>query len=226
MPTLSEIDACVFDAYGTLFDVSAAAEHCQADLGDQWTELARIWRDKQLQYSWLRSLMDTYVPFWEITQDALDYALNTLNIENPELRQRLLNVYLELDAYPEVLSMLETLKAVGQKTAILSNGSPDMLDAAVINARIKHALDAVLSVDTLRIFKPHARVYQMAVDVLGVPKERICFMSSNAWDASAAANFGFRVVWVNRFSQAAERIPGQHEHEIHDLSQLTGLLGV
>jgi len=226
MAALEDIDACVFDAYGTLFDVVAAAKHCQADLGDKWAPLAQIWRDKQLQYTWLRSLMDAYVPLWQVTQDGLDYAMATLEIDDPDLRKRLLDIYLQLDAYPEVLPMLRSLKGGGLQTAILSNGSRDMLTPAIENAGITGVLDKVLSVESLRIFKPHPSVYQMAVDELGVPKHRICFMSSNAWDASAAANFGFRVVWVNRFGQTEERIPGQHEQEISDLSKLPGLLGL
>lgn len=226
MPNLNEIDACVFDAYGTMFDVVAAAKHCQDDLGEQWAPLAQIWRDKQLQYTWLRSLMNEYTPFWQITQDGLDYALAALGIDNPDLRQRLLNVYLELDAYPEVAEMLTTLKGAGLKTAILSNGSPEMLASAVENANIAASLDGVYSVHALRVFKPDSRIYQMAVDNLGVAKGRICFMSSNAWDACAAANFGFRVVWVNRFSQPEERMPGQHEHEIRNLAELPPLFGL
>lgn len=226
MPALTDIDACVFDAYGTLFDVASAAEHCQTDLGEQWAPLAALWRDKQLQYTWLRSLMGAYTPFWEITEDALDYTLATLNIENKGLRKRLLDVYLHLSAYPEVAGMLKKLKGAGLKTAILSNGSPDMLASAVSNAGLGQDLDAVFSVDRLRVFKPDARVYQMAVDDLGVAKERICFMSTNAWDACGAANFGFRVVWVNRFGQAEERLPGQQEHEIRNLAELPPLFGL
>ena len=226
MPALTNIDACVFDAYGTLFDVTAAAKNCQDDLGDQWAQLAQIWREKQLQYSWLRSLMNEYVSFWQVTQDALDYALATLKIGDADLRKRLLNIYLQLGAYPEVAGMLKTLKGAGLKTAILSNGSPDMLASAVANAGLDDVLDNVFSVEKLGIYKPDSRVYQMAVDDLGVPKERICFMSSNAWDACGGANFGFRVVWVNRFGQAEEGLPGQQEHEIINLSELPPLFGL
>ena len=164
MPALTNIDACVFDAYGTLFDVTAAAKNCQDDLGDQWAQLAQIWREKQLQYSWLRSLMNEYVSFWQVTQDALDYALATLKIGDADLRKRLLNIYLQLCAYPEVAGMLKTLKGAGLKTAILSNGSPEMLASAVANAGLDGVLDNVFSVEKLGIFKPDSRVYQMAVD--------------------------------------------------------------
>ncbi len=225
-PRLQDIGACVFDAYGTLFDVAAAAAHCKDDLGENMQPLAVLWRDKQLSYTWLRSLMDEYVEFWQVTQDALDYSLVVLGLDgDAALRQKLLDLYFELDAYPEVKAMLTGLKAAGLKTAILSNGSPDMLQAAVSNAGLGDLLDEVLSVSDLSIFKPHSSVYQMAVDRLSVPAGRICFMSSNAWDASGAANFGFNVVWVNRFNQPPERLPGDIVTQISDLSTLPGLLG-
>lgn len=224
MAAIDNIDACVFDAYGTLFDVAAAASHCQEDLGDQWAPLAQIWRDKQLQYTWLRSLMDEYVPFWQITQNALDYAMESLKIEDDVLRQKLLDVYFRLDVYPEVPGVLQKLKAGGKKVATLSNGSPDMLNSAVNNAGLE--LDAVSSVDKIGIYKPDGRIYQMACDDLNVTKERVCFMSSNAWDAWAAANFGFQVVWVNRFNQPPERLPGTLRETIQDLNALPVLLGM
>jgi len=224
MATIDNIDACVFDAYGTLFDVAAAASHCQKELGDKWAPLAQTWRDKQLQYTWLRSLMHDYVPFWQITQDSLDYALAMYGIDDADLRQKLLDIYFELDAYPEVPGVMATLKAGGKKVATLSNGSPDMLNAAVNNAKLD--LDAVSSVDRIGIYKPDPRIYQMSCDDLDVPKERICFMSSNAWDAWAAANFGFQVVWVNRFGQPPERLPGEIREMISDLNGLPPLLGL
>ena len=224
MAAIDNIDACVFDAYGTLFDVAAAASHCQEELGDKWAPLAQTWREKQLQYTWLRSLMHEYVPFWQITQDSLDYALALYGVEDVDLRQKLLDVYFELDAYPEVPSVLAILKAGGKKVATLSNGSPDMLNAAVNNAKLD--LDAVSSVDRIGIYKPDPRIYQMSCDDLDVPKERICFMSSNAWDAWAAANFGFQVVWVNRFNQPPERLPGEIREMISDLNGLPPLLGL
>ncbi len=225
MAAIDDIGACVFDAYGTLFDVSSAAAHCQTDLGDDWMSLSQIWRDKQLQYTWLRSLTQDYVPFWQITQDALDYALGALGRDGDDaLRQKLLDVYFKLDAYPEVPGLLTTLRAAGIRTATLSNGSPDMLKAATTSAGLD--LDEVISVDPLRIFKPDFRVYQLGCDVLDLPKERICFMSSNAWDAWGAANFGFQVVWINRFNQPPENLPGQPKATLPDLTALPGLLGL
>lgn len=224
---MKDIDACVFDAYGTLFDVAAAASNCRDALGDKADSLSILWRTKQLEYTWLRSLMDEYVEFWQVTSDGLDYALETLGLDGDEhLRQRLLNMFLELDAYEEVKGVLTRLKCGGMKCAILSNGSPKMLSSAVNNAGISDLLEAVISVDDIKIYKPHSSVYQMAVDSLGVPAERICFMSSNAWDASGAANFGFRVNWVNRFGQKSERLPGHPENELKTLSELPPLFGL
>ncbi len=221
---IEDIGACVFDAYGTLFDVNAAAQ-CRDALGDKADELSALWRTRQLEYTWLRSLMQEYVEFWQVTGDGLDYALAVLGIGDDALRQRLMDIYMRLDAYPEVKDVLTTLKAGGLKTAILSNGSPKMLAAAVENAGINEALDDTFSVDSIGIYKPHPSVYQMAVDGLDVSPERIYFMSSNAWDAAAAANFGFRVVWVNRFGQPQERIPGDPEQVIKTLEALPPLLG-
>jgi len=223
---IEDIGACVFDAYGTLFDVAAAAAHCKDALGDKADPLTALWRNRQLEYTWLRSLMQEYVEFWQITGDGLDYALAALGIEDDALRERLMDIYMRLDAYPEVKDVLTTLKAGGLKTAILSNGSPKMLASAVENAGIEDVLDDSFSVDSIGVYKPHPSVYQMAVDGLDVEAGRICFMSSNAWDAAAAANFGFRVVWVNRFGQPQERIPGDPEHEITTLEALPPLVGL
>ena len=223
---IEDIGACVFDAYGTLFDVNAAAAQCRDALGGKADELSALWRTRQLEYTWLRSLMQEYVEFWQVTGDGLDYALAVLGIEDDALRQRLMDIYMRLDAYPEVKDVLTALKVGGLKTAILSNGSPKMLSSAVENAGINEVLDDTFSVDSIGIYKPHPSVYQMAVDGLGVNAERICFMSSNAWDAAAAANFGFRVVWVNRFGQPQERIPGDPEQVIQTLGALPPLLGL
>ena len=218
--------ACVFDPYGTIFDFAAAAARCRDDLGDKADELNALWRAKQLQYTWLRSLMGEYVEFWQITGDALDYAMESLGIEDAALRQKLMDLYLRLDTFPEIKDMLARLKDGGMKTAILSNGSPDMLKSAVEGAQLGELLDAVISVDGLRVYKPHPTVYQLAVDSLDVPADGICFMSSNAWDASGAAAFGFRVVWCNRYAQKPERLPGKPVHTVTTLAELPALLGL
>lgn len=224
--TLKNINACVFDAYGTLFDVAAAAARCRDALGDKAGPLAEVWRTKQLQYTWLRSLMREYVDFWKVTGDALDYAMATLGLKDPALRKRLMELYLHLDAYPEAQGVLQRLKTAGIKTAVLSNGSPRMLKAAVKSAGLARFLDAVISVDSLKIYKPDPRVYALAEKALRVKAARACFLSSNAWDAWAAANVGYRVVWVNRFGQQPERLPGKIAREARTLSELPPLLGL
>lgn len=225
-PRFADIGACVFDAYGTLFDFGTAAAKHRAELGDKADQLTTLWRTKQLEYTWLRSLMGAYTDFWVVTGDGLDYALGQLGLDKPGLRDRLMSAYLALGAYPEVPAMLKALKAAGRRTAILSNGEPAMLEAAVRNAGLEALIDEVLSVDTLGIYKPHRSVYQLAVDRLGVPARRISFQSSNAWDAAGAAHFGFRVAWVNRFGQKPERLPGTPDAELRSLAELPALLGI
>lgn len=221
---LAGIRACVFDAYGTLFDVNSAAAKLAAEIGESWLRLAETWRAKQLQYTWLRSLMGAHADFEQVTGDALDYAMAQVGIANPDLRRRLMALYFTLDAYPEVPEMLRRLKAKGLKTAILSNGSPAMLDAAVKSAGIAGSLDAVLSVEDAGIYKPHASVYRLATSHFNVSPAAILFMSSNGWDAHGAAHFGFRVFWVNRFGQPPERLPGAPERVLSDLSALPDLV--
>lgn len=225
MTEMEGIEACVFDAYGTLFDVHAAAARCREELGGKADELSAIWRTKQLEYTWLRSLMKDYKPFWEVTRDGLDYAMTAVGLTSPELREKLLSLYWELDAYPEVPSVLGRLRAGGFKTAILSNGSPDMLNAAVTSAGLTELLDDVQSVDEVGIFKPDSKVYRMSADRLGVKPHEICFMSANGWDAHGAAHFGFRVIWVNRFAQPREYLSGRPAAEIKTLEGLPELLG-
>ncbi len=221
---IAGVRACVFDAYGTLFDFASAASHCEDELGDKVKPLTALWRDKQLQYTWLRGLQHRHADFWQVTGDALDYAMETLGLASPALRARLMNLYLNLDTFPEVPGMLRQLKARGLVTAILSNGTPHMLSTAVDAAGLTPLLDAVLSVEDAGVYKPHPDVYQLAVDRLGIPAEAITFQSSNAWDAYAASAFGMRVVWCNRYEQRAERLPGQPDAVIHSLSELPALL--
>lgn len=220
------IRACVFDAYGTLFDVHSAAARCRDALGNNADRLSEIWRQKQLQYTWLRSLMEAHADFWQVTGDALDYAMAAVELDDAGLRQRLMDLYLSLEAYEEVPAVLRRLKQAGQATAILSNGAPAMLEAAVHSAGIGDDLDHVLSIEDAGIYKPDPRVYQLAVDRIGVEPAKICFMSSNAWDAHGAAHFGFRVIWCNRFGQPPERLPGQPDAEIQNLGALPALIGL
>tara|TARA_B100000029_G_scaffold342072_1_gene334441 strand:+ start:189 stop:863 length:675 start_codon:yes stop_codon:yes gene_type:complete len=207
----------VFDAYGTLFDVHSAASRYQVRLGDHAQAVSKMWRTKQLEYTWLRSLMQCYVDFWIVTQDALDYALDSEGIDDNSLRQDLLRAYHDLACYPEVPDTLSKLKQMRLGTAILSNGSPEMLEAGVRNSKLGKFLDYIISVDIIKIFKPSPKVYQLATDQLGCNTKEILFFSSNAWDVSGAATFGFQTIWVNRFAQATERLPGTPIMEINTL---------
>jgi len=222
---LRGVQGCVFDAYGTLFDFAAAARNCRDVLGDDINRLTALWRDKQLQYTWLRAAQGRHADFWQVTADALDFALETLGVTKPGLRDRLMSLYLTLDPFPEVSGVLARLKAAGMQTAILSNGSPAMLDAAVKAARFETLLDAVLSVEEVGVYKPHPKVYQLAVDRLGIPASAISFQSSNAWDAYAASAFGMKVVWCNRCGQRRERLPGSPDWEIQSLTEFPALVG-
>jgi 2-haloacid dehalogenase len=224
-PPLVGVKACVFDAYGTLFDFAAAARGCRDVLGERVGMLTTLWRDKQLQSTWLRAAQGRDADFWQVTGDALDFALDTLGIERPGLRERLMKLYLTLDAFPEVPAVLQRLRSAGLKTAILSNGSPAMLDAAVRAAGLGERFDAVLSVEEVGVYKPHPKVYQLAVDRLAMPAAAIAFQSSNAWDAYAASAFGMQVVWCNRYGQRAERLPGAPDRMIASLAELPELVG-
>jgi len=225
MPTkLPNIQACVFDAYGTLFDVNSAARSAQDALGEKWQPLAELWRGKQLQYTWLRSLQGNYADFWQVTGEALDFALATMRLEDAGLRARLMELYLNLNAYPEVSETLARLKSAGMQLAILSNGSPAMLAAAAKNAGIAERFDIILSADEVQIYKPHATVYALACQRLNVTADRICFLSSNGWDAYSAKAFGFRVLWCNRSNQPPEHIPETPDAQINTLSELPDIV--
>ena len=218
--TVEGIKACVFDAYGTLFDVHSAVGNHRHRLGDRADQVSNLWRTKQLEYTWLRSLMGHHADFWQVTQDALDFAFDMHGINNPDLHRDLMEAYLKLDCYPEVPEALSILKNRGFQLAILSNGTPAMLEAAVKNSGIDNLIEKNFSVEDVSIFKPDFRVYQIAVDGLKVRSEEIVFQSSNAWDASGASAFGFKVAWVNRFGQSKERLPGKPNFEIKNLMEL------
>jgi 2-haloacid dehalogenase len=221
---LHGIQACVFDAYGTLFDVNSAARSAQDVLQEKWHPLAELWRAKQLQYTWLRGLSARHADFWQVTQDALDFAMSSLHLEDPALRARLMSLYLTLSAYPEVPETLLRLKAAGIKLAILSNGTPAMLAAASSHAGIAGLFDAVLSVEEVKVYKPHPSVYKLACDRLSVTAASICFLSSNGWDAYSAKAFGFRVLWCNRSGQGPERIPETPDAQIATLAELPDIV--
>ena len=221
---LRGIRACVFDAYGTIFDFASAAEHCSDVLGASAQRLTALWRDKQLQYTWLRAAQGRHADFWQVTGDALDFTLETLGLANPGLRDRLMQLYLRLDPFPEVPAVVQELRSAGFARAILSNGTPAMLAAAIDNAGLGGLLDQVLLVEEVGAFKPHRKVYQLACDRLGLAADAIVFLSSNAWDAHAAAAFGMRVAWCNRYGQTRERLPGSPDREMRSLAELPPLI--
>lgn len=216
---------CVFDAYGTLFDVGGAVAQCAESFGPDAAAFVACWRDKQLQYTWLRSIQGRYVDFERITADALDYALEALAIGTPSLRDRLLELYFSLPAHPDAHGALAELRTAGIKVLILSNGTPAMLEQAAAASGLAPLLDGILSVESVGVYKPDARVYTLASTALAAPAEQIIFVSANAWDAYAAADFGFRAVWCNRRGQPRERLPTMPEREIRSLSELPAVLG-
>lgn len=226
------ITTCIFDAYGTLFDVAAAARQAASEpafrkIKDTWPQLAEHWRQKQLQYTWLRAVTGAHTDFWQVTQEGLDWALEKMGADDDEaLRDRLLALYWELQAYPEVPAMLTALKAAGLNTAILSNGSPDMLDGAVKSAGIADVLDDSLSVQSVGIFKPDARVYDLVGQRFGCAKDEVLFVSSNGWDAAASAGYGFTTAWVNRAGDPMDRLPWTPHHVLSDLTDIPKLAGV
>ena len=220
------VKVVVFDAYGTLFDVNAAARRVAEEgqfegFADAWPTVSQSWRLKQLQYTWLRAVTGAHADFWQVTQDGLDWALEAAGLsERPELRARLLALYRELDAYPEVPAMLRSLREAGRGTAILSNGSPGMLEAAVGSAGIGEDLDAILSVESVGVFKPARAVYDLVGSTFGTRPDQVLFVSSNGWDAAAAAGYGFRTLWANRAGEPVDRLPWRPDRIAPDLTSV------
>lgn len=223
------VTTCVFDAYGTLFDVAAAARRAAAEpdcaaIRESWPRIAETWRQKQLQYTWLRASAGIHTDFWTVTRDALDWTLEAHGVVEDRLRERLLQLYWELDAFPEVPETLARLKDAGYGCAILSNASQAMLEAAIGSAGIGGHLDAALSADQVGAFKPDPRVYELVAAAFGVARREVLFVSSNGWDAWAGAAFGFRTAWVDRKGEPVDRLSARPDHVIRDLSDVPGLL--
>ncbi len=216
-----KLEALVFDAYGTLFDVHSVIARCEQFWPGRGAALSQTWRTKQLEYSWLRSLMGRYQPFSAVTRDALAYACEALGLTlDAAQRDALMQAYRALDPYPDVPAALTQLRAGGRKLAILTNGSPDMIDPLVRHCGMDKTFDAVLSADALRTYKIAAPVYQMAVDRLGVAAANIGFVSSNCWDALGAKNFGFNVWWINRQNAPVDRLDAQPDGILKGLGEL------
>ena len=221
--SLKGVRACVFDAYGTLFDFASAAARCADVPEDRRAALTALWRDKQLQYTWLRTLENRYADFWQVTGEALYFALESLDLQTPSLHERLMELYLGLEPFVEVPAVLAALREAGFRTAILSNGSPAMLDTLVKRSGLEAMFDAVLSRRRRRLQDPPESLSIRAR--IGLPARAISFQSSNAWDAHGASAFGMRVVWCNRYGQRRERLPGSPDFEIRTLAELPALLG-
>ena len=221
---MSKIKVCIFDAYGTLFDVNAACRELSIEVGEKWQGLSNLWRLRQVEYTWLRNSMDSYIDFWKITGDALEYAMDVLDIKNVELKNKLLDLYYKLEAYPEVKKVLMELKKEGYQTGILSNGSQSMLASAVKNAGIESYLDKILSVEICEVYKPSKKVYELVENKFQIDKNEVAFFSSNAWDMHAAANFGFKTIWINRFEGKLERLPGKPYAEVKSLENILEIL--
>ncbi len=223
---LPGVEMCVFDAYGTLFDFNSAVVRHRRALGRSADALSELWRTKQIQYTWLRNAMGAYAPFWQVTGEALDHCLAAQRIADPAVRERLMGAYLALDPFPEAPGMLACLSRAGKRAAILSNGNSGMLDPMVTASGLAGHFEAVLSVDEAGVFKPDPRVYRLVEARCGVTPDKVCFLSSNCWDAHGAAQFGFRAVWVNRTGAPDDNLPGALAAQIRDLSDLPDLIGV
>ena len=223
------VNICIFDAYGTLFDVTSATrivanEEEYSSFPNHSVKVSNSWRIKQLEYSWLRNIMHEYIDFWQITKDALDFALEENQIKNEKLRQRLLDVYWNLSAYPEAQDVLTTLKANNIQTGILSNGSKQMLNSAVVSANLKNYLDKIISIDGIEIYKPDTKVYQMVIDQFNCKIEEVLFISSNGWDIAGASKFGFTTLWVNRNLIPKDRLTFMPNKITNNLSTIPNIL--
>ena len=220
---MKKIKAIIFDAYGTLFDVNSAAEKCKEKLGDKWEGFANYWRTTQLEYTWLRSLMRRHKDFWQITEDSLDKSMNFYNIDN-SMRSELLNLYKVLSPFTEVRDTLNKLKQSNYKLAILSNGTPDLLNELVVSNQLKDIFDDIFSVEEAGIFKPDSKVYDLPINKYNIEKNEILFLSANTWDVSGAGNYGYNTVWVNRNNNIFDKLDFEPNQQISNLSELLDLI--
>ena len=220
---MNNTKAIVFDAYGTLFDVNSAAEKCKEKIGGQWETFANYWRTTQLEYTWLRSLMKKHKNFWEITEDSLDHTMETFKIKK-EMRNELLDLYKKLNPYPEVKECLEKLKTKNIKIAILSNGTPDLLKGLIENNKIQNYFDNIFSIETVGVYKPDSKVYEIPIKNYGCKPENICFMSSNTWDVSGGGLFGYNAIWVNRFNKVFDKLSYKPKFVINNLKELLTII--
>ena len=220
---MKKIKAIIFDAYGTLFDVNSAAEKCKEKLGDKWEGFANYWRTTQLEYTWLRSLMRRHKDFWQITEDSLDKSMNFYNIDN-SMRSELLNLYKVLSPFTEVRDTLKKLKQSNYKLAILSNGTPDLLNELVVSNQLKDIFDDIFSVEEAGIFKPDSKVYDLPINKYNIEKNEVLFLSANTWDVSGAGNYGYNTAWVNRNNNIFDKLDFVPNKEIKKLNELLELI--
>ena len=220
---MKNIKAIIFDAYGTLFDVNSAAEKCKGKIGDKWEDFANYWRTTQLEYTWLRSLMNRHKDFWKITEDSLDKSMKFFKIDN-SMRNDLLNLYKVLSPFSEVKETLNKLKKKDFKLAILSNGTPSLLENLVKNNNLENIFDDIFSIEEVGIFKPDSKVYELPVNKYNIKKDEILFLSANTWDVSGGGNYGYNSVWVNRNKNIFDNLDYQPLDEIHDLSELLEII--
>ena len=220
---MKNIKAIIFDAYGTLFDVNSAAEKCKERLGDKWEGFANYWRTTQLEYTWLRSLMRRHKDFWQITKDSLDKSMNFYNIDNA-MRSELLNLYKVLSPFTEVRDALNKLKQSNYKLAILSNGTPNLLNELVVSNGLKDIFDDIFSVEEAGIFKPDSKVYDLPINKYNIEKNEVLFLSANTWDVSGAGNYGYNTVWVNRNNNIFDKLDFEPNQQISNLSELLDLI--
>jgi 2-haloacid dehalogenase len=220
---MKNIKAIIFDAYGTLFDVNSAAEKCKDKIGDKWESFANYWRTTQLEYTWLRSLMNRHKDFWKVTEDSLDKSMKAFNI-NPSMRNELLDLYKVLSPFKEVPEVLKTLKEKKFKLAILSNGTPALLNELVKNNNLDNIFDDLFSIEQVGIYKPVSKVYDMPIRKYNIEKNEIAFLSANTWDVSGGGNYGYNAIWVNRNKNIFDNLDYKPNSEIKDLSELLSLI--
>ena len=220
---MENVKAIIFDAYGTLFDVNSAAEKCKDKIGDKWEGFANFWRTTQLEYTWLRSLMDRHKDFWKITEDSLDKSIKVFNID-PSMRNELLNLYKILSPYKEVPETLKTLKEKKFKLAILSNGTPSLLDELVKSNHLDNLFDDIFSIEQVGVYKPSSRVYDMPIKKYNINKSEVAFLSANTWDVSGGGNYGYQSIWVNRNNNIFDNLDFIPKYQITDLNKLIQLV--
>ena len=220
---MENVKAIIFDAYGTLFDVNSAAEKCKDKIGDKWEGFANFWRTTQLEYTWLRSLMDRHKDFWQVTEDSLDKSIKVFNID-PSMRNELLNLYKILSPYKEVPETLKTLKKKKFKLAILSNGTPSLLDELVKSNHLDNLFDDIFSIEQVGVYKPSSRVYDIPIKKYNIKKSEVAFLSANTWDVSGGGNYGYQSIWVNRNNNIFDNLDFRPKYQIRDLNKLTQLV--